>query len=285
MSTSNDDDIPEPEIEIIRNLVGGGWERVVSGGAFIRLDGPGVHENAVEVPVIGRVLNHFDRLFRIVVAHRGGLEVKRRGRITEVKGTRHLAAVAPLPGSFVIPLRLDNPEGELVVADHRELETVVHLLETRTDRIDEALRELPERAGDELVELLGATEGGQVDMRVVALRDGDVSARADVPTGEARAVSRHLSSTKWSETGQQALTGVLFRIDTRNEKIALDVYDEESEASEIVEASFSIDLLETLRPALHGYVEVVVDVREERRPYERTARGRSMSVVSVTYEP
>lgn len=282
MSTSDGDDLPDPEIETIRNLVGDAWRDIAErGGALIRLDGPGVRDNGVEIPVMTRVLTHFDRLVRIVAAHRSGLEVKRRGRIMEARGTRRLAAVAPASGSFALPLRLDNPEGELVVVDHREMEAVVELLEIDQDRMDEKLRDLPERTGDELVELLQATTTGQVDLCVVVLREGRVSARSEVTLGRAAPLARHLETTTWSEEARQVVIGTLFRIDTRNEKIAIDTPSEDDESSEVIEAMFSMDLLETLRAALHSYVEVQVDVREEKRPYERTSRSRSITVVSV----
>jgi hypothetical protein len=49
----------------------------------------------------------------------------------------------------------------------------------------------------------------------------------------------------------------------------------------IVEATFTSNLLETLRKALNHEVEIDVEVVEEKRPYERTARNRIMSVVEV----
>jgi len=67
------------------------------------------------------------------------------GRVVEVKGAKRLAVLPAVAGSFAVPLRLEDPEGEMVVVDHRELEAVVELLAATEDEVNEELNELPER--------------------------------------------------------------------------------------------------------------------------------------------
>jgi hypothetical protein len=176
---------------------------------------------------------------------------------------------------------LDDPDSELFAVDHEELEAVVELLGGEAPEIDSMLHDLPERAGDELLELFLATRNGEVNLTVTVVRGGGVSARATVSTRHATTQARHLESVEWSQPGRDLLRGILFRIDTRRGKIAVDTSLDEDESAKVVEASFSLDLLEPLRAALHGYVEVEVEVLEERRPYERTARGQLMNVIAV----
>jgi hypothetical protein len=274
VATTGDDDLPDPEIEIIRNLA-------PSRGAVVALDGEGVRSNAVDVRVMSRVLEHFDRLVRIVRADRSGFEVKRRGRIVEVKGARRLAALPALAGSYVVPMRLDDPEGELVIADHDELEAVLGLLTEDDEALQRLLNDFPERVGDELLGLVRALAAGAVDLRAFAVRDGHTTARAEVGTEAAAHRSTWLADPTWSEPGVDYLRGTLFRIDTRRGRIAIDVSEADDPSPVIEEASFSLDLLEQLRKALHREVELEVSVIEERRRYERTARGRAMTVARV----
>ena len=144
----NGDDLPEPEIETIRNLVGGQtWNAIADHGAVVTFDGAGVHDNSVDVATLTRVLSHFNGLVRIAQAYRGGLEVKRKGPVTEVKGAGHLAALAPLPGSYAIPLRLDPRPGEMFATDHQELEEVIALILAGGADLDGMLEKLPEADG------------------------------------------------------------------------------------------------------------------------------------------
>lgn len=276
MTTDGGDDLPEPEIETIRNLA-----QIASRGAVVALDGEGVRTNSVDVRVMSRVLDHFDRLVRIVRAYRSGFEVKRRGRIVEVKGARRLAALPAMAGSYVVPLRLDDPEGEMVIADGDELEAVIGLLAEGDDGMQRLLSDFPERVGDELLGLLRALAAGEVNLRAYALRDGATTARAEVDTKGAARRSSWLADRTWSEPGLDSLRGTLFRIDTRRGRVAIDVSDEDDPSPVVEEASFSLDLLEDLRSALHGEVQIEVSVIEERRRYERTARSRAMTVTRV----
>jgi hypothetical protein len=276
VATDGDDDLPEPEIETIRNLA-----PIAPRGAVVALDGEGVRNNSVDVRVMSRVLTHFDRLVRILRADRGGFEIKRRGRIVEVKGARRLAALPAIAGSYVVPLRLDDPEGEMVIADHNELEGVVTLLAEDEEAMQAVLSELPERVGDELLGLLRVLAAGSVDLRAYALRDGETTARAEVRAEEATRRSAWLADPAWSEPGVDSLRGTLFRIDTRRGRIAIDVSKEDDPSAVVEEASFSLDLLEDLRKALHREVQLEVSVIEQRRRYERSARGRLMTVTRV----
>jgi hypothetical protein len=273
MTTSGgDEDLPDPEIEIIRNL---------HDGVLFALSGGGVRDNSVEVPVLSRVLDHFDRLVRVVQSHRAGFEVKRRGRIVEVKGARRLLATAPVRGSFELPMRFAEPEGELVANEGDELNVVVELLASDAESALENLRDLPERVGDEMVGLLAAVDSADVDLDVVAFRNNEITARADIRSADAASRSQFLADPTWSEPGVDILRGTLFRIDTKHGRIAVDVSSETDESTVVAEASFNMDLLEPLRAALHKYVEIDVSVVEERRRYERTARSRAMTVVRV----
>jgi len=276
MVDDDDDDLPEPEIETIRNLA-----RVAPRGAVVVLDGEGVRDDSVDVRVMARVLDHFDRLVRIVRADRSGFEVKRVGRIVEVKGARRLAALPAVGGSYVVPMRLDDPEGELVIAEHEELEAVVDLLAADDESLQRLLSEFPERLGDELLGLLRALVTGDVDLRAYAVRKGTVTARAQVDGETAVRRQGWLADSTWSEPGVDTLTGTLFRIDTKRGRIAIDVSDEDDLSPVVEEASFSLDLLEDLRRSLHHEVTIEVSVVEERRRYERTARGRAMTVRRV----
>ncbi len=276
MVTNGEDELPDPEIEIIRNFAPS-----AAHGALVALDGEGVRDNSVDVRVMSRVLDHFDRLIRIVRADRSGFEIKRLGRIVEVKGARRLAALPAVAGSYVVPLRLDDPEGELVVADHEEVEAVVELLAGSDEAMQALISEFPERVGDELLGLLRALAAGKVDLQTYALRDGVTTARAEVSTKDAARRSSWLADRTWSEPGVDTLRGTLFRIDTRRGRIAVDVSDENDESPVIEVASFSLDQLEDLRRTLHREVEIEVSVVEERRRYERTARGRLMTVTKV----
>jgi hypothetical protein len=92
-----------------------------------------------------------------------------------------------------------------------------------------------------------------------------------------------LEDTKWSEPGVDHVRGLLFRIDTKRARIAVDADPEEEDGEPVVvEAVFSMDKLEELRAALRHRVDVEVSVLEERRRYERTARARTVTVTSVS---
>lgn len=266
--------LPEPEIIKIRNYA------AVEYGAILALSGWGIRENAVDVSVLTRILQHFDRLVRIVRADLGGLEIKRKGRIVDVKGARRLSVVPAYAGSFVVALRLDAPEGQLLVSDHGELEVAMDLIKGGPEEA-QRLDDFPERVGDELLGLFQALETSEVDLKAYGYREGQLSAVASVPADVARARAEMLVETAWSEAGVDIIEGTLFRIDTKRTKIAVDVARDEDEAPAIAEANFSLAHLEQLRAALHGKVRIEVEVHEQRRPYERTARSRVLLVQRV----
>lgn len=279
---NGDDELPDPEIETIRNLVGDhAWKSIANLGAVVKLDGSGVQDNSVDVSILTRVLEHFNRLVRITQAHRGGLEVKRHGRITELKDAGHLAAFAAAPGSYAIPLKLDAPVGEMFPADHHELEEVVNLLVADGATLDAVLKALPERVGDELVSLLKATDAGKVDLGIIALRDGTVSAQVEVSAQVAAQRSHVLEQPQSSDAGRQVLRGSLWRIDTKHSKVTIDAAAQEEDAPIVVEVCFEEDQLEELRKLLREHVEVEVSIVEQRRSYEQTARSREMKLLSI----
>ena len=278
----NGDDLPEPEIETIRNLVGGQtWNAIADHGAVVTFDGAGVHDNSVDVATLTRVLSHFNGLVRIAQAYRGGLEVKRKGPVTEVKGAGHLAALAPLPGSYAIPLRLDPRPGEMFATDHQELEEVIALILAGGADLDGMLEKLPERMGDELVALLTATETGNVDIAIVALRDGHISAGAKVDAATARDRAHALRKVRSSDVGREILHGSLWRIDTKHHTIAIDAAGQDEDTAAMVTATFEDQQLEQLRALLRDYVEVELAVTAERRSYEQTARKWERRVLSI----
>jgi hypothetical protein len=279
---NGEDDLPPPEIVKIRNLVGdSAWQSLSQRGALLKLAGSGVHGNSVDVSILAPVLEHFDRLVRITQAHRSGLEVKRRGPITEVKGAGRLAAMAPAPGSYAIPMRLDPPRGEMFSADHSELEDVVSLITADDATLDKMLTTLPERVGDELVNLLRATDAGKVDLGVVVLRDGGISAQVEVAAQAAGQRVQILERPQSSDAGHQVLRGTMWRIDTKHRKVTIDAASPSDEAAIVAVVAFKDDQLEELRKSLREYVEVEVSIIEQRRSYEQTARSQEMKLLSI----
>ena len=251
----------------------------LSRGATLTLDGPGVLEDAVDVHVMAGVLSRFERLVRIVRAHKSGLDVKRRGPIVEVKVAPRLVAAVAQAHSYVVPLRLLAPQGELWVEDREELEEAIRLLGLDGPRLIQRLQTLPERAGDEILGLVEAAVAGRVRVSVTGYRDGATTEIADISLRDARLTRVALEELRSSDTGAEQIRGMLFRIDTKRTKIAIDAESADDEGGpQVVEATFSIEMLEKLRPLLRERVELDVNVYEERRPYERSARSRTMSV-------
>jgi hypothetical protein len=275
-------DPPPVKIGTIRNFAGLSAELkgAIANGALLALGGAGLHgENAVEVGVLSEILIHFDRLFRIMRASAGRLEVKRTGRLPEVAGARRLVVLPAVAGSYAIPLRLEDPEGELVVEDRHELDDVVSLLgQSEEEPFTVRLLDLPERAGDELNSLLEALAAGKVDLTVEVVHDGQATEPTRIEAVAARKLSTWLTEPVTSEVGVETLAGKLFRIDTKRGRVAVDVAQEDDEGPVVAEASFQPEQLDELRAALNYRVELDVSVVEERRRYERTARGRTMSV-------
>jgi hypothetical protein len=278
-------DPPLPKIGTIRNIsdLSQDLQVAILDGALLSLGGAGIHDNSVDVGVLSEVLVHFDRLYRIMRAFAARLEVKRTGRLPEVAGAKRLAVLPAYTGkSFAVPLRLEGPEGEMVVEDRNELEAVVSLLaEQEGEQFAARLFDLPERAGDELTLLLETLAAGSVDLSIEVVRGGQSKTPVRVATQEADVRSVWLSEPVASEVGTEALRGKLFRIDTKRGRIATDVSREEDEAPDVVEASFRPDQFDDLRDALNQQVEIEVSVVEERRRYERTARGRTRSIMSI----
>lgn len=278
-------DPPPVKIGTIRNFaeLPPELKDAIANGALLALAGAGIHdENAVEVGVLSEILIHFDRLFRIMRASAGRLEVKRTGRLPEVAGARRLVVLPAVAGSYAIPLRLEDPEGELVVEDRHELEDVVSLLgQSEEESFTNRLLDLPERAGDELNSLLEALAAGKVDLTVEVVNDGQASEPTRVEARAARRLSTWLTEPVTSEVGVEVLAGKLFRIDTKRGRVAVDVAQEDDESPVVAEASFRPEQLDELRAALNYRVELEVSVVEERRRYERTARGRTRGVGTI----
>lgn len=277
-----DSDLPLPETVKIRNFADLPQQikDTVHVGAFLSLDGHAVRNSAVGVGVLSSLLTHFDKLFRIMQAVGSGTDVNRRGRLPDVPGGRELEALPALAGSYAMPLRIEPAEGEMVGNEYHELEALMDILASDTDLGDQ-LNALPERVGDELHELLHVVAYGGVDLKVEAVRQGEATGKVEIPAGRARETAAWLAEEMVHDLGVSTLRGKLFRIDTKKSEIRIDVLQETVGDALVEKASFQPTQLEDLRAALDGNVDIEVEISEERRPYERTARTRTMSVVAV----
>jgi len=145
--------------------------------------------------------------------------------------------------------------------------------------LQERLGNLPERVGDELYALLHELALGEADLAVEAVRNGEGSGEVEISAGVAKSRATWLTTLVESDVASETIVGKLFRIDTKRGRIAVDSHEEDE--SVIVEANFQPAQLEALRRALNHEVEIDVQVIEERRPYEQTARNRVMSIVDI----
>lgn len=283
MNGPNEDetDLPPPETVKIRNFVDlpKQIKDTIHVGAFLAVGGHAVRNDAIRVGVLSGLLTHFEKLFRIMQAFNSGMEVNRRGRLADVPGARQLEALPAWAGSYALPLRIEPPEGEMVGHDYHELEALMEILAPDSD-LGEHLPALPERVGDELHELLHVLALSGAYLKVEAVRDGVATQEVQIPADLARRTAAWLAEEVAHDLGVSTLRGKLFRIDTKKSEIRVDVLQETGESlSE--KASFRPAQLEDLRTALDGEVDVDVEISEERRPYERTARTRTLSVVAV----
>lgn len=279
----NGGDLPEPEIEKIRNYADlpEHIRDAIQDGALLTLKGHGPHESAIDVNVLSGVLVHFDRLFRILQAVKGGLEVKRTGRIAEIMGARHLAALPALQSSYALPLRLEAPDGELIGDDREALESVMELLTDEEETsFGDRLSNLPERVGDELYALLHELALGGADLSIEAVRNSEGAGEIHIDSQAAKARASWLTSLVESDVASETIQGKLFRIDTKRGRVAIDS-PQEADESVIVEATFQPAQLEILREALNHQVEIDMQVVEEKRPYEQTARNRVMAATDI----
>jgi len=281
--SEEDDGLPEPEIEEISNFndLPKRIREQITDGALLLLNGAGVHDSAIAMPVLSEVLVHTDRLFRIVQADRAGLDVSRTGRLVGVSHAKRLKVLPAVTGSFALPLRLDNPDGELVGNDDDALGALVEILTAvrgASEGLARTLFDYPERTGDELLSLLLTLSSGDVGMDLEVVRDHEPTRRVQIDAQLARARSDWLEEPIESGTGELTLTGKLFRVDTKNWRIRLDVSRDDDALAAIEQVSFPAERLEEVRGALDKVVEIDVAVQEERRRYERSARSRSMSL-------
>jgi hypothetical protein len=265
-------ELPPPVIETVRNR-----------GALLSLGGAGVRGHATELRNLAPVLEHFDRLVRVVQVIRSGLSVERIGRLVEVSDAARLVALPAMPGSYEIPLALVSASEQMSLTDATdvaELEEVADLLALQDGhQIAERLRAKPERLGDELLALLYAVSKGSVDIKLSVFSKGSTIKTAYINASDAKARRDAVREVEKSEPGTETVTGELFRIDTRSKQIAVLVPDpDDAEESSIVQARFEIDQLETLRSALRKTVEVGLEIVDERRLYERAPHKRSVTV-------
>jgi hypothetical protein len=101
-----------------------------------------------------------------------------------------------------------------------------------------------------------------------------------IEADDAQRKAAWLAEESEHDLGTYSLRGKLFRIDTKNSEIRVDVLQEDGDSS-IEKASYKEDQFEDLRDALDHQVEIEVGLIEERRPYERTARIRKLNVIAI----
>ncbi|NLG66020.1 MAG: hypothetical protein GX537_10490 [Actinobacteria bacterium] len=268
-------DLPDPEFEPIRNFAAlpQRIKELIQHGLFLTL-GP---ESAVPVGTLSGLLGHVDKLYQAVQVNRSGQEVNRRGALAAVPGGRSLEALPSLSGSYALPLRLREPEGQLVGEDYQELEALIHLLDPTTN-LEEELDELPDRIGDEVRRLYEVLASGGSNLRAEVVRDGQAGNSIEVSADEAQTKAAWLDEKTPHDLGTKTLRGRLFRIDTKKSEIRIDVIGDTEGEKNVESATFQEEQLDDLREALNHQVEMEVAVSEERRPYERSATSPTLSV-------
>lgn len=285
----DDGGLPEPEIETIRNIAAHsyGHDDV---GAILRL-GSGQQSQSVDVRLLASVATHYERLVRIVRIDRTGYEVKRKGRLLELKDAPVLAAMPAAAGSFVLPLRLESSDQQTFF-DAQELSTAVSLL--NGTNVEAILRGLPERAGDELEALLKTIGTGGVQVEAAVVVENEISALAHVAPESAQRRATQLGRLEWVDGGETTLHGHLFEIDAKHWRLTLEVSagpdadDPDLETVEMLgtagsdeQVLFPPEMWDALYALLRKDVEIDVSVQEQRRHYERLARSRRMTVTAV----
>jgi hypothetical protein len=253
-------------------------------GAVIALDDPAASAydgHSVELGPLSLVLVRIERLVKLLRANRNGLEVKRRGRITEVKGAGQLRALLPAAGSYAVPVAIVADDDRLNLPDQADIADVVSLLNTSSflDLI-RVLNSAPERIGDELAGLMETLGNADLALALYAVRDGAVTESATVSAESARKRGDWLLHEAESVPGQESLDGNLFRVDTKRWRIGMDAISDVGEWH-VVEAGFPQEQLDALKAGIRRHVRLNVEVVEARRPYERTARTRDRRVTSV----
>lgn len=274
-------DLPDPEFEPIRNFAGLP-ERIrsqIRDGLFLTLGG--AEESAIRVATLWDLLEHFDKLYQTVQAHKSGRDVNRFGALAGMAGGYELEALPALEGSFALPLRLKPPDGQLAFGEEfAELDELVELLAPSTN-LEDTLPQLPERIGDELRQFFKALASGGTDLHMEVIRDGQAVSGVGVGADEAQLKVRWLEEKTSYSLGTRTLRGNLFRIDTKKNEIAIDVLGSTEGEANVEKATYEEEQLDELRDALKHEVEVEVSVSEDRRPYERSVTSPNLSLNSL----
>jgi hypothetical protein len=258
-----DEDLPDPEFETVRNQTG--LFQQIWDGLLLALGND--DENATRLGTLWGVLEHFEKLYQAVQADQFGTEVRGHGALASVPGGRDLIALVPAAGSFALPLRLVPPDGELVGADYRELEALMGLLSPDAD-LSELLPTKPDRIGNELRRLYAVLAGSGTGLAVTSVRDGSAVSQLHIGSDTAQLRVDWLDAMTPHDLGSRTLRGRLFRIDTKKSEVRIDAVDPDGGEESVEKATFEEDQLEALRDALGGQVEIEASVTEERRPYE-----------------
>lgn len=256
-------DLPDPEFETVRNHTG--LLHQIWDGLLLAL-GSG-EENATRLGTLWGVLEHFEKLYQAVQADQFGTEVKGHGALASIPGGRDLIALVPAKGSFMLPLRLVPPDGELVGADYREVEALMGLLNPDSD-LSEVLPTKPDRIGNELLRLYGVLAGSGTELCVTSVRDGNPVSKLRIGSDAAQLRVDWLDTKMSHDLGSTTLRGRLFRIDTKKSEIRIDAINPDDGEENVERATFKDEQLDDLRDALGRQVEIEASVTEERRPYE-----------------
>lgn len=275
--TENEPDLPDPEFEPIRNYaeLPEPIRNEMRDGIFLALE-----ETAIRVGTLWGLLEHFDKLYHAVQAHKSGREVNRFGALAAVVGGKELEALPAFAGSYALPLRLKPPDGQLVGEEFSELDELAELLAPATD-LDERLQQLPERIGDELRQFYKALASGGTDLRMELIRDGQAVSDVKIGADEAQMKVAWMEEKTAHALGTKTLRGLLFRIDTKKTEIAIDVLEATDGESNVERVTYDEGQLDELRDALKHQVEAEVSVSEDRRPYERSVTSPRLSLNSI----
>lgn len=280
MSSQPQPDFPAPDdgTEPIRRAA----TSIAEEGALVVFGGPGARDHSVETSVFSDVFSHVTRLIAIARARAAGVTVEKRGPIWAPKGIAPARVGALQPGSLIVPVRLDLPDGQTELAPHAAVGPLVETLAKNARALDTHLMTAPEREGDEIVALAQVLVDAQVDLTMAHVIRGEVRQTASIGFEAASGIVGRLGGLEDSDPVTVRLSGTLFRVDTNKQRLSIDVEGSSDTDSNTVTAGFSLGQLETVRAALRKRVTAELLMVEQRRPYERSARARVYSLESVT---
>ena len=218
--------------------------REATSSGSLRLAGTGVHDNAVDLTVVGVVCQGFQRLITATAASSLGIR-SARGKLSEgvLSQSRLVLAASPAPGSVILtitppPLVDDAPvQGDLGLVEppvdllDAAIAKVIDLFETVTtadvaeDACTPLLQDLGPRACGAL-ELVAKTVGAdEIDMELSWSKPRAGTQRASLTAADARWLGNFVSSHRLDEAEVQ-FDGVLHTIsDRRPFEVSLDEGD------------------------------------------------------------